>query len=200
MIETDMRYLVLDQNFMRTPELRGLVEGRSDTSFIVPDTALVEMAKHERWEDTMRGSFEALASAVDRTYLSISVSEAMKTELRDRRAITRAELLPDNFTKTVRELIRALAGSVESDAIDGIRQHINAIRPEVMAEQLDADREKETALFHEKKLKETFPKLVEDLVKNRIDRTARLGIIQLIGHLSFAAEFGSGRDQLRWRT
>ena len=117
-----MIYYVLDQTVMRKPILHELIQSGQAASFVVPDTAFVEMAKSERWEDTMRGSFAALASAADRTFVSLSVGEAIRTELASLKPVDRASLLPQEFATCVRKLIRALTSMDGSNDLDDIER------------------------------------------------------------------------------
>jgi hypothetical protein len=137
-----MRYYVLDQNVMRKPILNELVQSGQAVSFIVPDTALVEMVKNECWEDTMRGSFAALAPVMDRTFVSLSVGEAIRTERADLKPVDRASLLPQEFATCVRQLIRGLTSMDGSNGLDDIRTRIRAFRLELLAKEVGGGIEK----------------------------------------------------------
>jgi hypothetical protein len=98
-----------DQNVMRKPRLADLVESKPAACFVVPDTAFAEMIKSEHWEDTVRRSFAALRTAVDRTFVSLAISEAIRLERENCRAVDRTALLSEEFTAFLRDLIRALS-------------------------------------------------------------------------------------------
>ncbi len=92
-----MRQLVIDRNLTRRNGLSGLAD-QSGIEFILTDTFLVEMVKHpEKWSETVRRDLNSLTPFSNRVRLSLSASEAMHTEIRERRAITRDELLPPEF-------------------------------------------------------------------------------------------------------
>jgi hypothetical protein len=73
-----MKYVV-DQNMMRSDELRALVSAEPASQFVIPDAAWEEMLKHERWEYTVRRSFDVLSSALDRTFVSVGVGGGQHT-------------------------------------------------------------------------------------------------------------------------
>jgi hypothetical protein len=189
-------FYVLDQNVMRRPVLADLVRSQQDASFILPDTALVEMVKSGRWEDTMRKSFAALASAVSRTFVSLSVSEAMRLEKATMRPVDRASLLRVEFTELVRELIPALTGMGGSPALDSIRARVDALRPGLLAEELDSVAEKS----HVEHLVELLEKacgreMSKELRSGRMGRNARLGLIQLKGDEMLIRDFDIDPDE-----
>ena len=70
-----MNVYVVDQNAMRKDRniLPFTISNKPDAQFIVPDVALVEMVKSEKWEYTMQRSFELLAREAHRTFISLSV-------------------------------------------------------------------------------------------------------------------------------
>jgi hypothetical protein len=189
-------FYVLDQNVMRSPVLANLVRSRPDASFIVPDTAFVEMVKSERWEDTMRGSFAALTTAVNRTFASLSVSEATRRELATLRPVDQTVLLPDEFTDLIRELISALARVDGSPALDSIRRRIDALRSELLAEEVDFVAEKKKVEHLVSLLRKACrPEMEKDLRSGRMGRNARLGLMQLKGDEMLIRNFGIDPDK-----
>lgn len=99
---------VVDQGWMRGPELAQLIQDEPQSRFVVPDVAMVEMSKSGYWEGTMRASLANFYPAVERTFMSLSVGEALRTELQTHQSIE-PQLLPDEFTQLLRSLIRELA-------------------------------------------------------------------------------------------
>jgi len=53
-------FYVVDLNLMRNSELMELVRAEPGLNFVLLDAAFVEMCKHEKWEQTMRGSLAPL--------------------------------------------------------------------------------------------------------------------------------------------
>lgn len=78
---------VVDQGWMRSPDLSALLVSEPQSRFVVPDIAMVEMSKSGNWEGTMRPSLKNFYPAVSRTFMSLSVGEALQIELKQRRSI-----------------------------------------------------------------------------------------------------------------
>jgi hypothetical protein len=134
-------FYVLDQGMMRSPQLIALIKNDPKASFVIPDTSLVEMVKSAEWETTMRRSLAALLPALSQTYWSMSIGEAIRIERTSRRPVTRGMLLAEDGTRWLREIIKAVAGtSGKSD----ISSRIEGMRASLVAEELDAAREKQT--------------------------------------------------------
>jgi hypothetical protein len=186
-----MLYCVLDQSVMRKPILNELVQSGQTVSFIVPDTALVEMVKSERWEDTMRGSFATLASAVDRTFVSLSVGEAIRIELANLKPADQASLLPQESAVCIRQLIRAFTSVDASNELDDIRARVREFRSELLAKEANAVAEKnsveqlvallESACGH---------RMAKDMRGDRMSHEAQLGLIHQQANVMLSRDFG----------
>jgi hypothetical protein len=188
--ETEL-YYVLDQSVMRKPILKNLVQSGHAVSFIVPDTALVEMVKDERWEDTMRGSFAALVSVLDRTFVSLSVGEAIRIELATLKPVDRASLLPQEFATCVRQLIRALTSADASNALDEIRARITAFRSELLAKEVNAVAEKNSVEQLVARLEAACgQRTAKDMRAGRMSREAQLGLIREQANVMLIRDFG----------
>lgn len=125
---------VVDQNFLRRPALPALIAAQPRAKFVIPDTGLVEMVKHENWEETFRNSFQFLAPVVSRCYMSMSVQEARETEIARSQSIA-GSLLPEEFTQMLRGAI------VDSQVGDGrmlsmLRSRTASVRAELLANEL----------------------------------------------------------------
>jgi hypothetical protein len=172
-------FYVLDQNVMRKPSLAHVIQSQPDSSFIVPDTAFVEMVKSERWEQTMRQSFAVLAPAVDRTFVSLAVSEAIRLERANWKPVDRASLLPKEFATCIRELIPALTSAGGSPALDDIRARINVLRLDLLAKEADPVAEKKGVVRLVALLEAACgPAMAKDMRSRRMSREAQLGLIQ----------------------
>lgn len=99
---------VVDQGWMRSPDLAQIIQDETQSRFVVPDVAMVEMSKSGNWEGTMRASLANFYPAAERTFMSLSVGEALRTELQTHQSIE-PQLLPDDFTQFLRSLIKELA-------------------------------------------------------------------------------------------
>ncbi len=186
-----MIYYVLDQTVMRKPILHELIQSGQAASFVVPDTAFVEMAKSERWEDTMRGSFAALASAADRTFVSLSVGEAIRTELASLKPVDRASLLPQEFATCVRKLIRALTSMDGSNDLDDIRTRVGEFRSVLLAKEADAVAEKKSVEQLVVGLEAACgQRMAKDMRGGRMSRKAQLGLIQEHANAMLEHDFG----------
>lgn len=120
---------VVDQGWMRSPELAQLIQDEPQSRFVVPDVAMVEMSKSGNWEGTMRSSLAHFYPAAGRTFMSLSVGEALQIELQIYQSIE-PQLLPDNFTQFLRSLIKELAENRPGPSM----QQIHAKFPGVFAE------------------------------------------------------------------
>lgn len=116
--------LVVDQNYFRSGELRTLVASDAHVRFVVPDVALLEMCKGPAWRETMQRSLDALSSVPSRVLHSISVGEAIATELETKRSID-GRLLPREFRDFTRGLLRDIAAGGTGKTIDLIASRIN---------------------------------------------------------------------------
>ena len=132
-----MQYLVVDQNVMRKQVLETLVRNDLLTSFIITDTAFVEFVKNPRWEHTMRGSLAILAQAPERTFVSLSIPEALRKEKETFEPIERTALLPEDFAQQVRTIMAALTSPSPNTSLNAIRQKIDAWREDLLKSEAD---------------------------------------------------------------
>jgi hypothetical protein len=171
-------FYVVDQSMMRSPRLMSIIQTQQNASFVVPDTSLVEMVKSTQWENTMRGSFAAFSSALSRTFISISVPEAIRIERTSRRSVDRKMLLMEDGTYEMREIIQMLASG--APGLAEIRRRIDALRSDLLSEEADPVAEKGSLERIVKALvKECGPQMVADLRSGRMNRTAQLGLIRV---------------------
>jgi hypothetical protein len=168
-------FYVLDQSVMRHAMLTTLVQDPA-TSFVIPDTSLVEMVKSDKWEATMKGSLAILVPAVSRSFVALSVPEALRSERTTRTPVDRPKLLFEEGTKELRELIGAIPTG--GAALDDARRRIEALREPLLKEEANAADDKARL---EKLVcavtRNGGPRLVSDLRSQRIGREAQLGLI-----------------------
>lgn len=95
--------IVLDQGGFRSPELLSYIED-PNAEFYIPDVALEEMLRKNP-AYTAERSLSQLRAVVDRTFVCLSVKEAVEWEAVHRRPITAAELVDEEYTEVARVLI-----------------------------------------------------------------------------------------------
>lgn len=75
------RFLVLDQNYLRSEKLKQIISTEQETHFVIPDSAMVEMCKSPSWEITTRQSLQALSQCPNRVHVAICMGEAVRFEM-----------------------------------------------------------------------------------------------------------------------
>ncbi|MBQ1782378.1 MAG: hypothetical protein II007_01850 [Gammaproteobacteria bacterium] len=98
-----MEYVV-DQNYFRKDDLKNLVNNSSNR-FIVTDSALLEMSKSEQWESTIRASLKTISEIPDQVDFIISIDEAMAFENSNNRAITKNDLVREDYNAFFKGLL-----------------------------------------------------------------------------------------------
>ncbi|GHU38073.1 hypothetical protein AGMMS50256_36850 [Betaproteobacteria bacterium] len=125
---------VLDQNYLRADELGDLILAEPHSKFVIPDIALLEMCKGDKWKETILRSFAILSAYPDRVFHSLSIGEGLNYELEHGRSIE-GKLLPRDFRGFTRTILANVAAGGTGDAIDMIRGKIlDAQRDIQMAE------------------------------------------------------------------
>jgi hypothetical protein len=167
---------LLDMNVLRSDALEQRIRTEPDALFVLPDTAFVEMLKHDKkWEATMHGSLARLVPIVDRTFVAMSVSEALRFELVGSPADRDSLLALDQ--RPMREMICAIADRDDRRAAE-IRGQIQELRPRLMAEQINADAEKRKVMGLVQTLAKALkPSEADDLRAGRMERSAILALI-----------------------
>ena len=131
---------VLDQNYLRSDELRALIVDEPDAKFVLPDIALLEMCKGDKWKETMQRSLETLARAPGRVMQSMSVGEALRGELANVKSIE-GRLLPKDLTQFVRSIMRDVASNDHSGpGVTLISKSIQKAQEEIRNQELDHGR------------------------------------------------------------
>ncbi len=129
---------VIDQNALREEGLilPDVIVAEPDAIFVVPDVAFVEIIKGSDWELTFRLSFKLLSAQVDRTFFSISVYEALNTELATKKPVEKADLLPKEYQILFRCVLREIASGVDGACMAELRAKAPQIRTELLATEL----------------------------------------------------------------
>jgi hypothetical protein len=169
---------VVDQNMMRSDELRARADVDPDCLFVIPDAALEEMVKHEKWEETLRGSFRILAPVLERVFFSAGIGELLRYEQRTKRPVGLKQLLPDAITYEVREFVRAVL--TESERLGDVRRRVNTSRQKVLVERRGGDDLKTRMLADIDRLKRLNGReLTNEARSGRMSADARLGLLKL---------------------
>ncbi|SRR5258708_4634656 len=126
---------VVDQGWMRSPDLSALINREPQSRFVVPDVAMVEMSKSGNWEGTMRPSLKNFYPAAGRTFMSLCVGEALEME-RQRRKSIEPDLLPNDFTEYLRALITELGEDREGPVVKHTRAEFDAVFAELLKNDL----------------------------------------------------------------
>ncbi len=114
---------VLDQNYLRAEELGNLIAAEPHSKFVIPDIALLEMCKGDKWKETIQRSFEILSACPGRVFHSLSIGEGLNYELEHGESIE-GKLLPCNFRRFARAILANVAAGGAGNAIDIIRAKI----------------------------------------------------------------------------
>jgi len=137
------KFLVLDQNVLQRKKgpLPPLL-AHGSLKFVLIDTALVELVKPENWRATLRSGFRLVSKISHRCYMSTSVDEAVKWEMRQAKP-ARGMLLSRSFTEMLRTTIKqSQAPQLPVD----IETRIAAVRDELKEHDLNAEAAKAEVL------------------------------------------------------
>ena len=127
---------VLDQNYLRSDELRNLIAAEPHSQFVVPDIALLEMCKGDKWKETISRSFESLSACPGRVYHSLSIGEGLNYELKHGVSID-GKLLPRDFRGFTRAILDNVATGGAGNAIDMIRAKILEAQQDIQQSELN---------------------------------------------------------------
>lgn len=189
-------HFVVDQNFMRKPQLRELLDGNSAIQLIVPDCALEEMVRLPKWEATFRQSFRIMASALHRTFFTASIGELLRYERDHLKPIGREQLLPPELTVGARAMITAILG--QGTSAETARLRATAVRRDIAGERAEPDRVKAKLVANLALLKRANGQRVTREIRNgRMSEDARLGMLKLRGEEICQKHFGNVTGALR---
>lgn len=169
---------VLDQNYLRKDELKNIISTDPTCKFVLPDVAILEMCKSDKWEKTMRGSLEFLSVCPGRVFHSMSVGEAMRYEV-DKQHSIEGNLLPREYRTFIRKILCDIACGGSEKAINLISTRIIQAQREIQSDELN--HRKNIVNFTE--LKKSIDSAVKKdflkaLKKNMLDDSVRLEFIR----------------------
>lgn len=172
------RHLVLDQNYLRFDGLNQLISDELDAIFILPDVALIEMCKGEKWHHVMRSSLAVLSKIPEKVKVSICVGEAIRKELASFKSIE-GRLLHDDFTDFKNRILMDVADNTRSPGgVDLIAGKIDSAQKDFRDDELNHAKNQERNLkFYSTLKSELDAKLIKALRNCKISEDARLTII-----------------------
>lgn len=145
------KYLVVDQNYMRSDELLSVIDSSPDVKFILPDASLMEMCKKPEWESTLMASLRSLSKCPERVYLSMSIGEAIRWEAREQESVG-GRLLPQEFTDFIRDLLNDIAKDQQGSSVQLIANKIATAQAGWAVDEFDHIKNKERVFSFVQKL------------------------------------------------
>ena len=174
---------VLDQNYLRSEELKNLVVSQPTLKFVLPDVAMLEMCKGHKWRETMQHSLETLAKVRGRVKQSISVGEALNIELRNMKSVD-GQLLRREFTNFIRSIM--LDVKTNSDAGPGvslIAVSIEKVQEDIRNAELDHHRNQVSLTTRTEIIESALgTTLLKQLKNDKIADDVRLAVIKKVAH------------------
>lgn len=168
---------VLDQNYMRSQDLRERVESSADL-FVIPDAAFEEMVKAAEWKDTIRNSFEVLAQSMERVLFTASLGELLDHEIRTGKPVGPTQIVPPDLSAASGLFVRQIL--LGDSAPNDLMRRVNEFRERLLAERKDADTQKSQMLAMKARLeKANGPALTREMRNQRMGKDARLGLLKL---------------------
>lgn len=130
------RFYVIDQSYFRDDRLNELLGNHPEIKILIPDVAFVEMAKSTQWESTFRKSLQTLSQYASRCTSIISVSEAIRYEIKSKRSVD-GHLTCREFTPYLRKLLIELNSGKDGNAIRMLRNLIAPIKRDMNRNELN---------------------------------------------------------------
>lgn len=192
---------VLDQNYLRSNDLKALIVKEPKAKFVLPDVALLEMCKGDKWRETMQGSLKTIALVPGRVMQSMSVGEGLNFELNNMKSIE-GRLLPKELTKFVRSLMRDVADSNHSGpGVSRIFLGIKQAQDEIKNNELDHGKNQLSLKTRTSIIKSALgADRLKELKNETIPDESRLGIIHSVSNdliRTFLANEGHSQNRVR---
>lgn len=131
------KVFALDQNFFRSTELESVIAAEPTAKFVLLDIALLEMAKGEKWWETMRGSLAILSNKRGRILASISIAEALRYEM-DTLRCAQPNMVCKESTSWLRALVSELAANdPDGPVVARFKALLPAVQHELSLDELD---------------------------------------------------------------
>lgn len=130
------RFYVIDQGYYRDSGLQVMIDHHPEAHSMVPDVALTEMTKSDRWEPTIHNSLQILSKIPGRCTAIVSVGEVINHEIKTR-ASADGYLTCREFTPYLRNLLVELHQGADGYAARRLRDRIEAIKQDLGTNELD---------------------------------------------------------------
>lgn len=185
---------VLDQNYLRSDELKALV-AEPGSKFVIVDEAFVEMCKAPEWEDTLRHSMRTLALNPARVVVGRSMSELLRWERENKRTVD-GHLLDRRGTTFVRDILEGIRSGADSRSLAMMRENIEEAQREMEKIHFDHEGNKRDLVELVTTAASSEPDLASALRKNSLPQEERLRAIKSLGMLlahSFVERGGFSR-------
>ncbi|MBL3966983.1 hypothetical protein H3O04_31400 [Burkholderia sp. KCJ3K979] len=174
------RIFVVDMNVLQSSQLAGLLSTDVEAQFVLPDTAFVEMSKHEEWELTMSRALAVFAGHTSRLSISLSTGEILRNELSSLVSSDSSALLSAELKAFAADLIEEFAHGRKENARLLVESKFDEVRQKLIAEELNAVRAKQQTHESLVKWKATLKaEVVSAIRKPNADHTFFLSFVQL---------------------
>jgi hypothetical protein len=192
---------VLDQNYLRSDELKDVIASQPSAKFVLPDVALLEMCKGENWRETMRGSLATVAKVPGRVMQSVSIGEALNYELHNLKS-KEGRLLPKKLTNFVRLIMRDVAANNDTGpGVSLVAAEITRVQEEIRNEELDHGRNQASLKTRTKIIESALkPTHLKQLKNGHVTEEVRLALIHSVAHdliQTFLEEKGYIKNRVR---
>lgn len=138
-------YLVVDQNYLRNPQLESLLAATINTRIVFPDLAMFEMTKTDKRELNIRLSFAILAKYAHRVFVSRAIGECLKHELEHGQPVS-GHMLLRGATQFLRQVLYAVANGVTNAAFERVIHDPESHLFDLKRDYLDHDSNKRHSL------------------------------------------------------
>ncbi len=139
------RYLVVDQNYLRTPQLQVLLGADNLSRFVLPDLALLEMTKGAHRELTLTQSLAQLSRYPQRVVVAKAMSACLQNELTKKQSAS-GYLVHKEGTDFLRKILDAVATGNKNRELAQVLEDLDGHIPALEAEYLDHAANKNRAM------------------------------------------------------
>jgi hypothetical protein len=193
-------HFVLDQNYLRSDELKQRIATDLNCHFIITDDALLEMCKSPEWEKTLRGSLLALTVCPGRVHVSIAVDEAIRMEMGNWKSVS-GRLLKKEFSAFLRNLLSDVQSGTSRNCISLMASKMPSAQASMQQEKLNNTDNKSGVDSLLTSLREILPKpFVKGLRNNSLSHKEQLEtMVNLAPHLMmpFFQEQGLSAEKVK---
>lgn len=169
------RYLVVDQNYLRTESLRAILTEQHDIRIVLPDMAMLEMTKSDKRELTVQQSLQALACHPSRIFVSRATSECLKYELENGCPVT-GHLCFREATQFLRSVLLAVATGTPTEeylrVVKDPEDHLSGLKQDYLSHHVNKERSLELVDATKREMSNEFAKRVRGARATHEERLA----------------------------